>query len=175
VQKAQRELLKGRFATATVDSRCGLSKIGALYKKCSIITAGGIFPMWSSLYGFPQPCKIMKYQQPAIIFGGVIVSLFCFPWLSGVLADSLPASAALTPVANTNGYPLFHECVVTVDPLAVSKTVTAGDSNIVTGFDAPDTVRGKLIRLDAEWLVLRDGCNENWIARNKVLMIHICN
>jgi hypothetical protein len=175
VQKAHRDLLKGRFATATVDLGCGLSKIGALYKKCSIITAGGIFQCGHRFTVFPQPCKIMKYQQPSIIIGAAIVLLFCFPWLSGVLADSLPVGAAMAPVANSNGYPLFHECVVTVDPLAVSKTVTAGDSNIVTGFDAPDTVRGKLIRLDAEWLVLRDGCNENWIARNKVLMIHICN
>jgi hypothetical protein len=37
---------------------------------------------------------------------------------------------------------------------------------------APDTTEGILIRLDSDWLVLRDGYHENWIPTSKVIMIH---
>ena len=62
-----------------------------------------------------------------------------------------------------------------MDPLSSSKPVIAGKANIVTGFTAPDTVEGILVRCDAEWLVLRDGRNENWVPRNKVIMLHFCD
>lgn len=68
-------------------------------------------------------------------------------------------------------YPINRECVVTVDPRASSKPVIAGEANKVTGFVAPDTAEGILMHMDSEWLVLRDGSEENWIPRAKVLMI----
>ena len=102
-----------------------------------------------------------------------MILLAVFPCISSVLADA--RSASIPSSATPLGYPLKHECVVTVDSLAVVKPAVAGGANIVTGFVAPDTVRGTLVRIDAEWLVLQDGCNENWIPRAKVMMIHFCD
>ena len=49
----------------------------------------------------------------------------------------------------------------------------AGQANKVSGFVAPDTAEGILIQLDSDWLVLRDGSEENWIPKSKVLMIRV--
>jgi hypothetical protein len=70
-------------------------------------------------------------------------------------------------------YPLNRSCVVTVDPRATSKPVIAGVANKVSGFVAPDTAEGILTHMDPDWLVLRDGSEENWIPRAKVLMIRV--
>lgn len=107
-----------------------------------------------------------------ILLGSVIALLLCSSWLPSVLAGVRGPASTPPPAL---GYPLNRDCVVTVDPLSSSKPVIAGDANIVTGFRAPDTVEGTLIRFDAEWLVLRDGRNENWIPRNRVILIHFCD
>lgn len=70
-------------------------------------------------------------------------------------------------------YPLNRSCVVTVDPRAASKPEIAGQANKVSGFVAPDTAEGILIHFDSDWLVLRDGSEENWIPKSKVLMIRV--
>ncbi len=87
---------------------------------------------------------------------------------SGVRARTGSAMAGMSPV----DYPLNRTCVVTVDPIRLSKPVTAGRENIVTGFRAPDTVEGVLVRMDSEWLVLRNSSSESWIPASKVMMIH---
>lgn len=109
-----------------------------------------------------------------ILLGGTILLIMSSAWIPGVLAGAR-SPVTLTSNAPPLEYPLNRDCVVTVDPLSSPKPVIAGKANKVTGFVAPDTVEGALIRLDADWLVLRDGCNENWIPRNKVILIHFCD
>lgn len=109
-----------------------------------------------------------------IVLGSAISLLMCSPWISAALTGARVSGGTVPPAAAVGVYPTNRDCVVTVDSLSTPKAVIAGDANIVTGFAAPDTVEGTLIRLDAEWLVLRSGCNENWIPKNKVLMIHFC-
>jgi hypothetical protein len=122
----------------------------------------------------PNPRKTMKTKPLIAIFGafGLIV---CATWIPNVLADSRPMGGTpWTPNEHKIAYPLGHRCVVTLDPLDGSTSIAAGDANIVTGFVAPNTVEGDLLALDKEWLVIRSGCNENWVPREKVLMIHLC-
>lgn len=69
---------------------------------------------------------------------------------------------------NGLGYPYERPCVVTLDPRAAGE-FEAGSN--VTGLNAPVTARGDLIYLSAEWCVLREGSYENWIPRDKVLML----
>ena len=122
----------------------------------------------------PPTHKPMK-RQPVIFLGAAILLLMGSPWISAVLADIRAPANTLGPASAPAGCPLNRNCVVTVDPLSSSKPVIAGDANIVTGFVAPDTVEGTLIRFDDEWLVLRAGRNENWIPKSKVIMIHFCD
>ena len=67
--------------------------------------------------------------------------------------------------------PLNCACIVTVDPRVGPKPEFPGEANAISGFFAPDTARGTLIRLDDQWVVLRDGYHENWIPMTKVVMI----
>lgn len=111
----------------------------------------------------------MKTQT--VVFLGIVAVV----WVaSSRFSEGLADVGAAKTTAQVD-HPFQRRCVVTIDPLASSKVEIAGKSNIVTGFSAPDTVEGILIRLDAEWLVLRDGCEENWIPRSKLLMIHVCD
>ena len=121
----------------------------------------------------PNPHKPMK-PQPMIFLGAAISLLMCSTWISDVFADARTPGHISTPAASPLDFPRHKNCVVTVDTRSSPKPVIAGEANIVTGFDAPDAVEGILIRIDSDWLVLRDGCDENWIPRNKVLMIHFC-
>jgi hypothetical protein len=114
-------------------------------------------------------------QQPMILLGGTILLLMSSTWISGVLAGVRTPGQPLTSNAPPLDYPLNRNCVVTVDPLSSPKPEIAGKANKITGFVAPDTVEGVLVRLDADWLVLRDACNENWIPQNKVILIHVCD
>jgi hypothetical protein len=79
------------------------------------------------------------------------------------------APAGADPVVDEA--PLGRSCVVTLDSRDGPKPVHPGEANALSGFIAPDTARGVLLRLDAGWVVLRDGTDENWIPREKVLMI----
>ncbi len=107
-----------------------------------------------------------------VFLGGAISLLICSPWISAALTGARTSGGALSTTVPQGVYPLNRACVVTVDSLSTPKPVLAGDANIVTGFTAPDTVEGTLIRIDADWLVLRGGSSENWIPKNKVMMIH---
>jgi hypothetical protein len=90
--------------------------------------------------------------------------------------DLLAAGRNYPSVPNTGSsavdYPIGTHCVVTVDPLAGSKPIVARTANKVTGFVAPDTAEGNLIRIDEEWVVLRDGSSDAWIPRNKIIMMY---
>lgn len=112
-------------------------------------------------------------RNSLLIFGGsamVATLLFWTPAVSkGINNTDLP----LGPQEARIEHPLNRDCVVTVDPRASSKPVIAGEANKVSGFVAPDTAEGILIHMDSDWLVLRDGSEENWIPQAKVLMIRV--
>lgn len=112
-------------------------------------------------------------QKSLLLFGGsatLAVLLFWTPAVSkGINNTDFPPG----PPEARPDYPLSRDCVVTVDPRASSKPVIAGEANKVSGFVAPDTAEGILIHMDSDWLVLRDGSEENWIPQSKVLMIRV--
>ena len=70
--------------------------------------------------------------------------------------------------------PLGRNCVVSLDPRA-SRASLPGTENAASGFEADGTLRGQLILLSGEWCVLKDGNAENWIPRDKVLLIRSSN
>lgn len=116
----------------------------------------------------------MKRQSTILLTCAVPFVIYTI-WNPEVLAAMRTQTASQVPGAPAIDHPLGQRCVVTVDPTATAKPVTAGTANKVTGFVAPDTAEGILIRIDSEWLVLRDGSNEEWIPRNKILMMHVCH
>jgi len=111
---------------------------------------------------------------PLFLLAGVISMTVIAPFAPNLLASIQPASTSPEWNDPAKNYPIGRDCVVTVDPLAGSTAQYAGDANVITGFAAPDTVRGVLIRIDEHWLVLRDGRSENWIPRHKVILLHVC-
>ncbi len=108
-----------------------------------------------------------------ILLAGAIPLLIYATWNPDVLASVQAHPKLPLPGAHAVDYPLGLRCVVTVDPLAASKPVVAGTANKVTGFVAPDIAEGVLIRIDDEWLVLRDGYHDNWIPRHKIILMHV--
>jgi hypothetical protein len=107
---------------------------------------------------------------PLLVLGAVALCVLIVVWTPGVLA----AARSPEPVREAwLDYPLQRSCVITVDPYSLSKTEIVGPANKSTGFVAPDTAEGILLRLDDEWVVLRDGKHDNWIPKAKVLMIHV--
>ena len=110
-----------------------------------------------------------------ILLGAAVALVLYSSWISGVLAGvRSPGNPQISGFSQTE-YPLNRHCMVSVDPRSTAIPVVAGTANKVTGFVAPDIAEGVLIRLDADWLVLRDGCNENWIPKEKIIMIHVCD
>jgi hypothetical protein len=121
----------------------------------------------------PTPTAKTMKRIPLLMLGTAALLLLSAVWTPGALAAARSSEPALPVRQAQVGYPLHHSCVVTVDPYALSKTEIVGLANKSTGFVAPDTAEGVLVRLDDEWLVLRDGIHDNWIPKAKVLMIHV--
>lgn len=69
--------------------------------------------------------------------------------------------------------PFGQLCIVTLDPRAERTRHPVGDSLKETGLTVHDSVEGTLVRVDDEWLVLKDGTYENWIPRDKVLFMRV--
>ncbi len=86
-----------------------------------------------------------------------------------------PCGAAAEAEAPAVPLPIGKQCVVSVIAVSETKPVAAGSGNIVTGFAAPSVARGVLVRMDAQWLVLREGTEEHWIPFNKVIMLNVSN
>lgn len=113
--------------------------------------------------------------SPQLLLAGVISLSLIAPFTSSLLANIQSTATSLEKNTPKMDYPLGRDCVVTVDPLADSTKRYAGDANVITGFAAPDTVNGKLIRIDEHWLILQNGHTENWIPRQKVILLHVCS
>ena len=113
----------------------------------------------------PNTFEIMK----SILFPGVAVALLTgAAWINAV-----PSSAREKPSqVDQVRLPVGRDVTVTLDPIANSKPVFAGDANVITGFNAPDVVKGIIVQMDDRWLVLQDGSAHDWVPLEKVLMIH---
>jgi hypothetical protein len=99
-----------------------------------------------------------------IIASAVTLGGFALMGLQGQTpAPSKPVSAQVD-------LPLGRKCIVSVDPHA-SRAELPGTENQASGFEADGTAQGQLIRLTADWCVLKDGTAENWIPTGKILMI----
>jgi hypothetical protein len=151
--------------TGTV-SRC-VDRGSCYVVQTSVPVSGALFPLARN----PPAEKPMK-QQLVVFLGGAIALIFCSTWMPSEQAAARSSIAPMATAERRIEFPLGQRCAVTLDTRAESKPVVAGTANIVTGFDAPDVTVGILVRMDNEWLVLRDGTYENWIPMNKVLMVH---
>ncbi len=105
-----------------------------------------------------------------ILIGGAATLAVLPVWNSAFAAGN----TAIPPVGRSLAEDILNrDCVVTVDTRGEPKEQYPGSSNKIPGFVAPDTVEGTLIHLDLEWLVLLDGDEENWVPRNKVLLLRV--
>lgn len=84
------------------------------------------------------------------------------PAQSASLPEKLPAPAEL---------PINLRCVVTLDP--ENHSTDAAEQSSKSGFTGPNILEGVVIRIDQDWLVLKDGNYENWIPRNKILTVRV--
>ncbi len=68
--------------------------------------------------------------------------------------------------------PVGLDCVVTVEMQSWMDRpeMTPGQPS---GFYQDYTLRGKILELGPEWVILKDGISENWISRDKVLSIRV--
>jgi hypothetical protein len=67
--------------------------------------------------------------------------------------------------------PLDLECVVTIENQAWMANLPTQSPGASSGFRADFTIQGKLIQLNPDWVVIKDGTYENWISRDKVMNI----
>ena len=86
-----------------------------------------------------------------------------------VSTPSVQAQHAVVPAEMKA--PFGQLCIVTLDPRAERTVKPAADALKKTSLTGDDTVEGTLVRVDEEWLVLKDGSYENWIPRDKVLFM----
>lgn len=96
--------------------------------------------------------------------------------LLAMLASWAPPAAAQAPAgkaAEAVASPLGRICVVTLDPRTDRSARVASESFKKAGVSADGTVEGTLVTWDEDWIMLRDGTYENWIPRDRVLMIRI--
>ena len=110
-------------------------------------------------------------RQTLMILVCAFALIICSIWNPYARAGARSTAGPLVTGTDRVDYPLNLTCTVTVDSRSTEKPVLAGTALKATGFVAPDTAEGILIRLDSEWLVLRDGFYENWIPTRKVIMI----
>lgn len=86
------------------------------------------------------------------------------------LRAQTPATPGVPPAGTKLAYPYDKECIVTIDPQA-ARAIPVNAQSDPSGFQPDGTLRGQLIYLSEEWCVLKDGTFENWIPRQKVLVI----
>jgi hypothetical protein len=102
--------------------------------------------------------------------------------LGAAILASIPlfhneASAQADTSTGTPELPVGKDVIVTLDPTSNSRKELTKEIQLYSGFSNHDTVEGKLIHINSEWVVLKAqaGVDENWIPRDKVLMLHANN
>ncbi|MES2924098.1 MAG: hypothetical protein V4819_21280 [Verrucomicrobiota bacterium] len=68
-------------------------------------------------------------------------------------------------------FPMNLKCIITLDARSNSRSTMTQEMQVLGGFVRHDTVQGTLVRVNSEWLVLKDGDSENWVPRDKVLLV----
>ena len=106
----------------------------------------------------------MKNRVLPLILGAAILASIPF-W-------NTEASAQPDPVSERPKPPIGRTVLVTLDPKSNSRSERSKEIRRDAGFSHHDTVEGTLLHMDAEWLVLKAGVDENWIPRDKVLLLH---
>jgi|GEM_PF-2547940 len=87
----------------------------------------------------------------------------------GVSAQARARSEAPVPFA----LPVNRSCIVTLDARSSGRASLAEELQEQAGFVHENAAKGVVVRSDAEWVVLKDGNRENWIPRDKILMVRI--
>ncbi len=112
-------------------------------------------------------------RLPLFITAGVLALAAASPFAPNVLANINPEVANQNFSIPQSEYPLGQNVVITVDPQHSSKPVYAGDANIITGFDAPDAVRGILVEEKEHWLILREKSFFHLHLHLRALLLHL--
>ena len=82
------------------------------------------------------------------------------------------ATAQSGPGGDTGAkLPFNRKCTVTLDARSNARSSMTQEMQQQSGFVRQDTVEGTLISADAEWLVLKSDNTENWIPRDKILLL----
>lgn len=107
----------------------------------------------------------MKTRLLPLICGAAILATIPF-WNTNASAqpDSSTGRSGLKPPINRN-------CIVTMDARSNSRASMSQEMQRTSGFVRQDTAEGTLVHVDAAWIVLKNLDGENWIPRDKVLML----
>jgi hypothetical protein len=108
-------------------------------------------------------------MKRSLLLGGIAVLL-----IPASALIELRAQASAPQEASKVTFPYGLECVITLDRNALTLDLaSAAPPPGSSGFYSDWTARGQLIYLNDEWCVLKDGTYEDWIPRNKILMIRV--
>lgn len=102
------------------------------------------------------------------LFAGIAAVVSFTVWTDDAKAQVAKPAAPSAPAIEL---PVGLRCVVTLDPQASDKMTTTNELLRSSGFTDLNTTEGVLVRMDHEWVVLRDGNYDNWIPRGKVLLL----
>lgn len=112
-------------------------------------------------------CYRMKTSPFSSLLGATVAcAIVASPSLARAQSANLPEK--LPAAAET---PINCRCVVTVDPQY--RAPDNQEQSPKAGFIGPNMLEGIVVRMDQEWLVLKDGSFENWIPRDKVLTVRV--
>ncbi|HVJ46087.1 MAG TPA: hypothetical protein VM511_06855 [Luteolibacter sp.] len=106
----------------------------------------------------------MKTKICLLALAGVTAAVTLIPRQ----AEAQPPAAKTPPVES----PVGLECVVSVEIQAWMDRPLLQPAQ-QSGFFPDYTLRGKIVELGPEGVVLKDGNFENWISRDKVLSIRV--
>jgi|GEM_PF-5862464 len=110
----------------------------------------------------------MKSFTLSILAGAAMIGSIAV-WNHEATAQTAAAdSGKVVAVAEV---PLNCRCIVTLDPDFKMAQDTSSQTQKNPGFTSAYTAEGVLVRMDSEWVVLRDGASESWIPKEKVLLI----
>ncbi len=122
----------------------------------------------SRLETTPHIPVIMKTRILLFSCGAAALAMFAF-WSGEATAQSGPAAEG----PSSYDIPLKVQCIVTLDPRSNSRSTMTAEMHLLSGFVRPDTVQGLVIQSNPQWLVLKDGDSENWVPRDKILMVRL--
>ena len=106
----------------------------------------------------------MKTKICLLALAGITAAVILIPRQ----AEAQPAGAKTAPVES----PVGLECVVSVEMQSWMDHPTLPQS-LPSGYYPDYSLRGKIVELGPDWVVLKDGNFENWISRDKVLSIRV--